>query len=181
MKNLTKISKFLSLILRHQPQKIGLQLDQLGWAGVKDLIQKSNNLNMKMLELVVANNNKKRFEFNEERTKIRAVQGHSVKVDLGYKTQKPPEILYHGTAMKNHATILQEGLKKMKRHAVHLSADRMTANNVGKRHGRLLVYVVHAEAMHEDGIKFYLSNNGVWLTDSVNPKYLSIATGAFVG
>ncbi len=177
MKNATKTSKFLSLILRHKPEKIGLKLDESGWANVQELLKKSHNLDMEMLEFIVDNNNKKRFEFNDNKTKIRASQGHSVKVTLGYEAKEPPEILYHGTALKNEAAISEDGLKKMSRHAVHLSADRATADNVGRRHGQLLIYVVASKKMHDDGEKFYLSNNGVWLTDKVEPKYLHIAIG----
>jgi putative RNA 2'-phosphotransferase len=157
-KNTTKISKFLSLILRHDPDKIGLKLNAQGWANVKELLKKSSNLDMKMLEFIVENNNKKRFEFNDDKTKIRARQGHSIKVDLGYKESVPPEILYHGTARKNNSAIRRGGLKKMNRHAVHLSVDRETADNVGRRHGKVLVFVVHAKEMHDAGEKFYLSN-----------------------
>lgn len=173
MKNTTKISKFLSLILRHNPGKIGLTLDKCGWANVGDLLRKANRLNMETLEHIVDTCDKKRYEFNDDKTKIRARQGHSVKVDLGYKPQEPPAILYHGTTDRFADAINKEGLKKMNRHAVHLSADLATAESVGRRHGKLMIYMVSAHDMYEDGHKFYVSNNGVWLTDNVPVKYLS--------
>jgi putative RNA 2'-phosphotransferase len=172
MKNTKKTSKFLSLVLRHRPERIGLELDASGWADVKELLKKAN-LDMETLEHVVETNNKKRFEFNDKKTKIRASQGHSVDVKLGYESRIPPSILYHGTAAKNDSSIQNNGLKKMNRHAVHLSDDFDTAMSVGSRHGKPLVYIVHAGEMYNDGIKFYLSNNGVWLTDYIDPKYLT--------
>lgn len=174
MKNTTKISKFLSLILRHNPGKIGLTLDKSGWANVGDLLRKANRLDMRTLEHIVDTCDKKRYEFSDDMTKIRARQGHSVKVDLGLDSKEPPNVLYHGTATRFVDAINKDGLKKMNRHAVHLSLDLSTAETVGKRHGKLMIYIVAAKNMHDDGHKFYLSNNGVWLTDNVPTKYLSM-------
>ncbi len=178
-KQLTKTSKFLSLVLRHQPERIGLKLDDAGWANVKELLKKAH-LDIDSLEYIVENNNKKRFEFNEKKTKIRASQGHSIDVNLGYKAAAPPGILYHGTAAKNYDAIKSGGLKKMKRHHVHLSVDAETAKDVGARHGKPIVYKVFSGEMHEDGIPFYVSTNNVWLTEHVDPKYLMLIDGLYV-
>jgi len=126
------------------------------------------------LEEVVEKNDKKRFSFNEDRSMIRANQGHSVKVDLGYKKLTPPEILFHGTAKKNLASILGQGLHKSKRHHVHLSADIETASKVGGRHGKVVILLVKAQEMHQVGLRSYCSENGVWLTDSVSREYLEV-------
>jgi putative RNA 2'-phosphotransferase len=169
-------SKFLSLILRHQPDKIGLTLDENGWADVDELITLANEngckLDKAMLEKVVAENDKKRFSFNENKTKLRANQGHSIKVDVELSPAIPPDILYHGTAERFIESIKNNGLTKGKRLYVHLSSDRATAVNVGTRHGNPIVLEVDSKAMHNDGQKFYLSANGVWLVDAVSVKYL---------
>jgi putative RNA 2'-phosphotransferase len=166
-----KISKFLSLVLRHQPETIGIDLDENGWTDVEELIKKSNNagvqFNPEILKHVVDTNSKKRFSFNETFDKIRASQGHSVEVDLGYTATTPPEILYHGTAIKSVDSILISGLKKRDRHHVHLSSDIETAAKVGQRHGKAFVFEVFAGRMRHDKFEFYLSENGVWLTDNV--------------
>ncbi len=169
--NLTKKSKQLSFVLRHNPGKAGLTLDIQGWADVNKLLT-SMGLSKEELDFIVENNNKKRFEFSEDGTKIRASQGHSVQVDLGYEKQAPPEFLYHGTVEKFIAEIREDGLSKMTRHHVHLSADRETATIVGKRRGKPLILEVKAGEMHRDGLEFYLTRNGVWLTDHVPAKYL---------
>lgn len=174
--NDTKISKFLSLVLRHQPELIGIQLDQNGWADVAVLIEKINThgikIDLTILNHIVATNPKKRFAFNETRDKIRASQGHSIEIELGYTNQQPPEILYHGTGEKTVASILQSGLEKRNRQHVHLSADITTAIKVGQRHGKPKIFKVLAQQMFNDNYIFYISDNGVWLTDSVPPKYL---------
>ncbi len=174
--NDTKISKFLSLVLRHQPELIGIQLDQNGWADVAVLIEKINThgikIDLTILNHIVATNPKKRFAFNETRDKIRASQGHSIEIELGYTNQQPPEILYHGTGEKSVASILQSGLEKRNRQHVHLSADITTAIKVGQRHGKPKIFKVLAQQMFNDNYIFYISDNGVWLTDSVPPKYL---------
>jgi putative RNA 2'-phosphotransferase len=177
-KEITRLSKFLSLVLRHQPGKIGITLDANGWTNVALLLSQSNkngvNLTEAILEQVVQTNTKKRFSFNEDKNKIRANQGHSVEVDLGYLPQEPPTILYHGTAENFLDSILKTGLNKRKRHHVHLSADFETARQVGKRHGKPVVFTVEAAAMNQDGYAFYLSSNKVWLTEQVPAKYLKL-------
>jgi putative RNA 2'-phosphotransferase len=169
-------SKFLSLILRHNPGKIGLTLDENGWADVCELISRANekghSLDMALLERVVAENDKKRFSFNEDKTKLRANQGHSIKVDVELSPAIPPDILYHGTAERFIESIKKTGLVKGKRLHVHLLSDRETAINVGERHGNPVILEVDAIAMHKDGHIFYLSENGVWLAENVPLKYL---------
>lgn len=176
-KRIKTISKFLSLVLRHKPETIGINLDANGWASVSDLIQRSEAMGMKIehawLDWIVENNDKKRFAFNHDKTRIRANQGHSVKIDLGYTAQDPPENLYHGTGEKNVESIEKTGLLKKDRNHVHLSADPETARKVGQRHGKPVVFRVRAEAMSRDGYEFYLSENGVWLTDAVPAAYIS--------
>jgi len=176
IKNERRISKFLSLVLRHRPEKIGITLDEAGWTPVTDLLTKINesglSLDLETLKMVVANNQKQRFSFDERMEKIRANQGHSLDVNLGYKTQVPPTILYHGTTIRFKEAILSEGLKKMNRHHVHLSESISTANAVGTRHGKLMLLEVLAAEMQSDGFSFFQSENGVWLTDHVPSKYL---------
>lgn len=174
-----QISKRLSLHLRHEPQGLGLTLEPAGWVGVDDLLkafsQKYFPLTLEQLQTVVANNDKKRFAFDETGQKIRANQGHSVEVDLQLQPQTPPEILYHGTAQHNLEAILREGLKPMSRQHVHLSSDPETARKVGSRHGKPLILKVKAGAMHGAGGVFYRSDNGVWLTEQVAPGWLEPA------
>ena len=178
--DLTSTGKFISLILRHKPEVIGITLDEHGWADVGDLIagiQKTKpEFSMELLEEIVRTNNKQRYSFNEEKTKIRANQGHSVQVDVELKEQKPPEILYHGTGEKSVESILAEGLLPRTRLYVHLSKDIQTARNVGSRHGKPVVFAVHAGKMFENGFLFYLSENGVFLTKTVPSEYLRIIT-----
>lgn len=175
-KQITYISKFLSLVLRHQPETIGIQLDQNGWTDVKDLIEKANDNGIKFdreaLNHIVATNAKKRFAFNETLDKIRASQGHSIEIELGYNNQKPPGILYHGTDKKSVQSIVDTGLEKRSRQHVHLSSDIETAIKVGQRHGKPFVFKVLAEQMYNDNFQFFISENGVWLTDNVPTKYL---------
>jgi putative RNA 2'-phosphotransferase len=173
----TRTSKFLSLILRHKPDTVGIKLDRNGWADVSGLIAACNQhdcpLSRDTLERIVQENSKKRFHFNEDRTKIRAAQGHSTEVDLGYKNCEPPDILYHGTAGRFLESIRQAGLQKQARHHVHLTENIDTASSVGKRYGKLALLSVNARQMHLDGHLFFLSENGVWLTDSVPTVYIS--------
>ncbi|MBO9700520.1 MAG: RNA 2'-phosphotransferase [Sporocytophaga sp.] len=173
-----RISKFLSLVLRHQPESIGIRLDENGWVDPELLIFKMNkhgfNLSMEILDHVVATNNKKRFAYNESKTQIRASQGHSVNIELGYEPQKPPAILYHGTAERFSESILKTGLDKQSRQHVHLSLDIDIAISVGKRHGKPVIFEVASETMFADGFVFYLSENKVWLTDHVPVKYLKL-------
>jgi putative RNA 2'-phosphotransferase len=172
-----QISKFLSYVLRHHPELIGIQLDQNGWADIDALLVKANNFGVKfdreILNHIVETNSKKRFAYNESFDKIRASQGHSVEVELGYVNQKPPEILFHGTGEKSVQSILATGLEKLSRQHVHLSSDIETAIKVGQRHGKPFVFKVLAEQMYNDGFQFFISDNGVWLTDYVPPKYLT--------
>lgn len=171
-----KTSKFLSLVLRHAPETIGIELDENGWTDVQTLLQKASKkgiqIDMDTLKHIVATSPKQRFAFDDTFTRIRANQGHSVKVELGYQPQQPPEILYHGTGEKFVASILETGLDKRSRHHVHLSKDIETAKAVGQRHGRPHVFEVLAGEMYRDGYVFYVSENGVWLTDAVPVGYL---------
>ncbi|MEM6261545.1 MAG: RNA 2'-phosphotransferase [Bacteroidota bacterium] len=175
-KQTTRISKFLSMVLRHRPETIGLTLDNQGWADVDELVQKAGesgrNITPEMLDHVVENNNKKRFAFNEDKTRIRASQGHSINIDLGYEPAVPPEVLFHGTAQKFVGSIFAQGLQKRKRHHVHLSADKATALTVGGRHGSPVIFEVQAGEMHRQGHKFFVSANGVWLTEEVPVAFL---------
>lgn len=170
-------SKFLSLILRHKPEVIGLELDEQGWADVPELLKKAaqqnRHISRELLETVVSTNDKKRFAFNEDGTRIRASQGHSVTVDLNLQQQEPPEYLYHGTVSKFISAIGEEGLQKMSRQHVHLSGDKETAVKVGSRRGSPVILVVRAGQMQRDGFTFYLSENGVWLTDHVPATYIN--------
>ncbi|QMU26918.1 RNA 2'-phosphotransferase [Adhaeribacter radiodurans] len=179
-KEITRISKFLSLVLRHQPEKINITLDENGWTSVATLLQQANKNNIKLspaiLDYVVANNNKKRFTFNADKTKIRANQGHSIEVELGYIPQVPPAVLYHGTSEGALNSVLATGLQKQNRHHVHLSTDVVTARNVGQRHGKPVVLRIDAQAMTQNGYLFYLSENQVWLTDQVPTEYLHVLT-----
>ena len=175
-KELKKTSKFLSLILRHRPELIGIEMDKQGWVNVKELINKSKtkgaSFDLETLQFIVDNNNKKRFAFNEDGSKIRASQGHSVEIDLAYEPIQPPEELFHGTAERFMNSILKEGLKKRNRHHVHLSAILETAEQVGARHGRLVVLKVDSGEMYKEGYAFYKSENDVWLTDHVPVRFL---------
>ncbi len=165
------MSKFLSLILRHRPETIGLTLQEGGWASVAELIskinQKGDSLDLELLTFIVDTNDKKRFAFNEDKTMIRASQGHSVEVDLQLPIAIPPDVLYHGTAAHLLAVVLKDGLKRQKRHHVHLSVQPATAISVGGRHGKPVLLKIDAQAMHAGGYIFYLSANGVWLADEV--------------
>ncbi|MEM7117457.1 MAG: RNA 2'-phosphotransferase [Chloroflexota bacterium] len=177
MKNdVVKTSKFLSYVLRHKPQSIGLQLDAAGWAEVDELIacatQNGRRLTRQMILTAVSENNKQRFGLRENGRFIRANQGHSIPVDLNLQPVSPPDQLFHGTATHFLATILQEGLRPMRRHHVHLSGDVETAVNVGQRHGTPVILHIAAGKMAAEGHTFYCSENGVWLTDSVPPSYL---------
>lgn len=175
-KQLVRLSKWTSLRLRHDPAGIGLTLDPAGWAGVDDLIAASARHGMRLdrgtLDLVVANNNKRRFEYDESGARIRARQGHSVDVDLGYADAAPPPALYHGTAVRFVPAISRDGLLPMSRHDVHLSADEATARNVGARHGTPVILTVDAAAMAAAGHTFRVTGNGVWLTAAVPARYL---------
>ncbi|HNO26924.1 MAG TPA: RNA 2'-phosphotransferase [Leptospiraceae bacterium] len=180
MSDIVKVSKFLSFILRHSPESIGIVLDERGWADISEIIQKSSlNLNFEIIEKTVQENNKKRFAISPDRKKIRANQGHTVQTDVQLKRETPPPFLYHGTAEKHLELILKEGLKPMKRLHVHLSKDIETALSVGRRHGKPSVLKIHSGRMYEDGFVFYLSENSVWLTDSVPVQYIERISTAF--
>ncbi|MER7308781.1 RNA 2'-phosphotransferase [Streptomyces griseoluteus] len=169
-----KVSKYLSKHLRHQPERIGLTLDPAGWVEIDTLLAAAAAhgfpISRAELDHVVAVNDKRRFAV--EGGRIRASQGHTVEVALGLPPATPPPYLYHGTVARSLDAIRAEGLRPMNRHAVHLSADRETATRVGARRGRPVVLAVDAGAMHRDGHVFHVSANGVWLTDSVPPRYL---------
>ena len=173
MKN---VSRFLSLVLRHQPEVIGITLDAQGWVAVDTLLaaleKHGKGIDRPTLEQIVAENNKKRFTFDETGTKIRANQGHSIEIDLALPATEPPAVLYHGTAEKTVEAIRREGLTKQSRQHVHLSTNVETATQVGGRHGKPCLLKVQAGKMHADGYTFYISDNGVWLTDHVPVAYI---------
>lgn len=176
-KQLKHISKFMSLVLRHRPEAIGLQLDENGWASVQELLTKMNangtTVDMATLAMAVETNDKKRFAFNEDKTMIRANQGHSIEVELNLKAAIPPDTLYHGTAERFVESILKEGLTKQQRRHVHLSWQKETAKAVGSRHGKPVILMINAKAMIQNGHTFYLSDNNVWLVDAVPVKYIT--------
>lgn len=173
---LVRTSKFLSRVLRHAPESVGLALDEAGWVDVQALLGAARRagvaLDRATLHRVVAENDKQRFALSADGTRIRASQGHSVRVELGLEPTEPPEVLFHGTAERSVDSIRAEGLRPGRRTHVHLSADEATAVAVGGRHGRPVVLRVHAGRMHAAGHAFYRSDNGVWLTDAVPAAYL---------
>lgn len=179
--NPTQLSKFLSLVLRHEPGKIGLKVDPQGWVDCSDLIAAAAShgilFDQSGLEEIVRSNEKQRFALNEDHTRIRANQGHSVTVDLGLSLTPPPSVLFHGTVAKFLDSIRSHGLQKGDRHHVHLSADFETAQKVGARRGRPVILKVRAAEMAAMGFEFYRSGNGVWLTDFVPPAFLELDPG----
>lgn len=176
---LKSTSKFISMILRHKPDSIGISLDEHGWADVQELItginaaDKNAHLDMEMLEEIVRTDEKQRYSFNEEHTLIRANQGHSIPVDVELEEVAPPVVLWHGTGEKYVESIDQQGLIPKGRLYVHLSSDPETARKVGARHGKPVLYRIDTAGMAADGYRFYLSVNKVWLTKEVPVKYLS--------
>lgn len=174
--DLKNISKFMSLVLRHQPEKIGLQLDDNGWVAITALIGKLNvyglQVDISTIEKIVITNDKKRFSFNDDKTKIRANQGHSIGVELNMKKTIPPDKFFHGTAEKFVENIFKTGIQKQNRQHVHLSATEETAKSVGSRHGKPVVLTINAKQMAEKSYVFYLSANNVWLTDVVPAQYI---------
>lgn len=176
-KKLQSLSKFLSLILRHKPETIGLALDEHGWAKVSDLLRGMQNagktITMGILEEIVRTDAKGRYCFNEDKTLIRANQGHSISVDVELQKLQPPEVLYHGTAAQSLSLIQQNGLKAMGRLYVHLCRDIATARKVGQRHGEPIVLTIDTKRMWQDGFEFFYSKNAVWLTKFVPVQYLS--------
>ena len=175
-RNLVRISKFLSLILRHKPETIELSLDERGWARVDELLSRANDAGVSMdrvlLRQVVEGNDKKRFSFSEDGLKIRANYGHSIPIDLDLEAVEPPEFLYHGTAIRFIVSIKMKGIVPQERTHVHLSPDEVTAMEVGQRHGKPIVLIIRANRMHEDGFKLYHSESGLWLTEKVPPEYI---------
>lgn len=172
-----RIGKLLSLVLRHKPETINLTLDENGWANVDDLIQKfqlkKSGFTIKDLIEVVETNDKQRFSFNMDKTKIRANQGHSIDVDLALPPIEPPEYLYHGTTTRSVSSIMKGGISKVSRNHVHLSIDKETATKVGTRHGVPVILTIRSGQMYRDGILFFCADNGVWLTEYVDVKYIS--------
>jgi putative RNA 2'-phosphotransferase len=175
---ITRLSKFLSFVLRHEPQAIGLVLDGNGWARIDELLEKSRAhgqpLTRELLDTIVATSPKRRFAVSADGQRIRASQGHSVEVDLGYAPATPPALLFHGTVAAALPAIRSEGLRKMQRHHVHLSGDEATARTVGARRGQPVVLRIAAGAMHAAGYVFYRSANGVWLTEQVPPQFIEL-------
>lgn len=171
-----RLSKFLSLVLRHQPESFGIELDDGGWTPINELIAKAQRQGTRFseeeLRRVVAESDKQRFAISQEGLRIRANQGHSVSVDLSLEPITPPEVLYHGTVAKFLPSIREKGLIKGRRHHVHLSPDRETAAKVGGRRGKPVILEVDSAAIHAEGSEFYLSANGVWLTDHVPPAFI---------
>ena len=179
--SMTRASKFLSYVLRHKPEAIGLSLDAQGWAAIDDLVRLSNAakqpLSRAMIAEVVRTNDKQRFRISDDGTRIRASQGHSVAVDLALSPQEPPTVLFHGTATRFLAAILTGGITPGSRRHVHLSAAYDTAITAGQRHGTSVVLAVRARAMHHAGRTFYRSDNGVWLTDQVPVAFIRRLSG----
>ena len=175
-KETIRASKFLSLILRHEPETVGLKLGEAGWVGVNELLEAVSRhgmpLTLVQLNHIVATSDKKRFAFSEDGRKIRASQGHSVEVDLQYPPQTPPEVLYHGTATRVLDAIRKDGLQKMGRHDVHLSAETRVTLQVGGRHGKPVLLTIRAGDMQRAGFVFRRSANGVWLVDHVPPQFI---------
>lgn len=173
---LVATSKFLSLVLRHRPDVIGIRLDAEGWVSIEVLLaacaQHGRAISREHLDAVVRTNDKQRFAFSADGSRIRANQGHSVSVDLGLIHVEPPDLLYHGTVQRFLESIRRDGLTKGKRHHVHLSPDVQTATKVGQRRGTPIVLVIESGRMSRDGHNFYRSENGVWLTDALPPGYI---------
>ena len=175
-RKLVKVSKFLSLVLRHQPERIGVSLDEAGWARVSELVKCAHRAGMSLSEAVIAEvvqkNDKRRFTLSEDGSRIRANQGHSLSVDLGLDPIEPPDFLYHGTATGFLRSIHEHGLRRGQRQHVHLSPDEKTATRVGQRHGKPVVLRIRSGAMYARGHAFFLSANGVWLTEQVPLGYI---------
>ena len=177
--NYEGISKFISLVLRHKPEAANLTVDKYGYAQVDELVaylnKKYGGFTVTDLDTIVETDDKQRYSYNNDHTKIRAVQGHSIPVELMLVEQQPPELLYHGTSSKYLSSIMDQGLIPKQRQYVHLSKDVDTAHTVGLRHGAgTVILVVSAEQMWKDGYKFFLSDNGVWLVDEVPTKYFTL-------
>ncbi len=173
-RRLIKTSKFLSFVLRHKPEAIGISLDEEGWVSIRELLKacasSGRPITLDELNAVVEDNDKQRFVIRGSR--IRANQGHSIPIKLGLEPREPPNLLFHGTTKRLMPSIREFGLMKMKRQHVHLSPDEQTAIKVGRRHGKPVVLLIDSSAMHSSGLPFYLSDNGVWLTDAVPWQYI---------
>jgi putative RNA 2'-phosphotransferase len=172
-----KISKFMSLILRHSPETIHLNMDKNGWVSIQELIDNTNKyknlaLTIDLIKTVVETNDKQRFKISDDGKRIRANQGHSITVDLELEDKTPPDILFHGTATRFLDSIMKDGLKPMTRQYVHLSLTEEIALTVGRRHGEPIVLHINTKRMYEEGYKFYLSENKVWLVAEVPIKYI---------
>lgn len=174
---MSRQSKFLSLILRHKPEEVGITLHPAGWVRIDVLLHAMRRAGHRMsreeLEALVETNDKKRFTISEDGEFIRAAQGHSIKVDLGLKTRVPPLKLYHGTARQYLDSIFSSGLRPMRRTHVHLSVAAIEAEAVGRRHGKVIVLEIAAHLMHAEGHHFFVADNGVWLTETVPAQFLS--------
>ena len=170
-KELNRKGKYMSLLLRHKPEKEDLNILKGGWVYVDELIKRLD-ITRNDLNYIVENDNKKRFSYNEDKIMIRANQGHSINIDLGLSKVKPFDVLYHGTATKNLKSIFKSGVNKMNRHHVHLSKDMETAVNVGSRHGNAYVLIINAKKMYDDGYVFYVSDNEVYLTENIPVEYI---------
>jgi len=169
-KELIRTGKYITLLLRHKPEKENLDMDKNGYVSVKQLLSRLK-ISKLDLDYIVETDNKTRFSYSASKDKIRCNQGHSIDVDVELKEIKPPDILYHGTAWKSVESIYKTGIEKRDRLHVHLSSDLETAEKIGLRHGKLYIFKIDTKRMYEDGIKFYLSENKVWLTDFINTKY----------
>jgi putative RNA 2'-phosphotransferase len=178
-----RISKFLSLILRHSPETIHVNMDKNGWVDIQELIDNANtyknlHLTIDIIKKVVETNDKQRYILSEDGKRIRANQGHSITVDLELESRTPPDVLYHGTAIRFLDSIKKGGLKSMGRQYVHLSRTEEIAITVGRRHGEPVILYIDAKTMCEEGYKFYLSENKVWLVDKVPIKYIKTKEGS---
>src|ERR1043166_5055092 len=182
-KETIKASKFLSLILRHEPERVGLKLGEAGWVSVEELLQAVNRhgvpLTPEQLKHIVATSDKKRFAFSDDGRRIRASQGHSLAVDLQYQAQTPPEFLYHGTATRFLPGIRRDGLQRMQRHDVHLSTETKVTVQVGARHGKPVLLIIRAGDMHRAGHVFRCSANGVWLVNHVPAEFIDFSKTEF--
>jgi putative RNA 2'-phosphotransferase len=175
----TKISKFLSLILRHSPETIHVNMDKNGWVDINELIDNAHKyknmyLNNDLIKTIVETNDKQRYMLSDDGKRIRANQGHSITVDLELESKVPPGILYHGTASRFLDSIMKEGLKPMRRQYVHLSLTEEIALTVGKRHGKPIILYINTKNMYEEGYKFFASENKIWLVKEVPVKYITI-------